>query len=55
MAESSAAIEIHVESGPPSNVQYDGVVVHNWSSDGLLVRYRLYIDEVLPSSDPDYI
>ena len=26
VSESSAAIEIHVESGPPSNVWYDGVV-----------------------------
>jgi ketosteroid isomerase-like protein len=54
-SESSAAIKIHVESGPPSNVQYDGVVVHDWSGDGRLVRYRLYVDEVLPSSDPDHI
>ena len=53
--ESTAAVEIHVESGPPSNVQYDGVVVHDWSSDGRLVRYRLYVDEVLPSSEPDHI
>jgi len=51
----SAAIELHVESGLPSNVQYDGVVVHDWSSDGRLVRYRVYVDKVLPSSDPDYI
>jgi hypothetical protein len=33
---SSAAIEIHVESGPPSNVWCDGVVVHDWSSEGRL-------------------
>lgn len=58
-SESTAAIEIHVESGPPSNVQYDGavvhdwsVVVHDWSSEGRLVKYRLYVDEVLPSAEP---
>jgi hypothetical protein len=49
---SSAAVEIHVESGPPSNVRYDGVVVHNWNREGHLIKYRLYVDEVLPSADP---
>lgn len=46
---SSAAVEIHVDSGPPSNVRYFGVVVHDWSKEGRLLKYRLYIDEILPS------
>jgi hypothetical protein len=50
-SESSAAVEIHVDSGPPSNVQYFGVVVHDWSSGGRLTKYRLYVDEMLPSID----
>ena len=37
----AAAIEIHVDSGPPSNVMYDGVVVHEWNEADQLVRYRL--------------
>ena len=49
---SSAAIEIHVESCPPSNVWCDAVVVHDWSSKGRLSKYRLYVDEVLLSLDP---
>ena len=48
----AAAIEIHVESGPPTNVMYDGVVVHEWDDADRLVRYRLYIDEVVSSRDP---
>ncbi|HEV3213888.1 MAG TPA: nuclear transport factor 2 family protein [Acidimicrobiales bacterium] len=47
----AAAIEIHVESGPPTNVMYDGVVVHDWDDTDRLIRYRLYIDEVVPASD----
>ena len=46
----SAAVEIHVESGPPSNVMYDGVVVHEWDEADQLIRYRLYVDEVVPSA-----
>jgi len=45
----AAVIEIHVESGPPSNVTYDGVVVHEWNEADQLVRYRLYVDEVVPT------
>jgi ketosteroid isomerase-like protein len=45
----AAAIEIHVESGPPSNVMYDGVVVHEWDDADRLIRYRLYVDDVVPS------
>lgn len=47
----AAAIEIHVESGPPTNVMYNGVVVHDWDDTDHLIRYRLYIDEVVPSRD----
>ena len=50
-SESSAAVEIHVDSGPPSNVQYFGVVVHDWNREARLTKYRLYVDEVLPSID----
>jgi hypothetical protein len=52
---SIAAIEIHVENGPPSNAKNDGVVIHHWSSDGRLVRYRLYVDEVPPSPGSEQI
>jgi SnoaL-like domain len=45
----TAAVEIHVESGPPSNVMYDGVVIHEWDDADRLIRYRLFIDEVVPS------
>jgi hypothetical protein len=38
---------------PPSNVRHDGDVVRNWNSDGRLVKYHLYADEVLTSSEPD--
>ena len=48
-SELSAAVEIHVDSGPPSNVQYLGVVVHDWNKGGRLTKYRLYVDEILPS------
>jgi len=48
----AAVIEIHVESGPPSNVGYDAVVVHEWNEADQLVRYRLYVDRaVLSRSD----
>lgn len=46
----SVAVEIHVESGPPTNVMYDGVVVHEWDDADKLINYRLYVDEVVPSS-----
>lgn len=45
-ADQKVAIEIHVDTGPPSTVHYDGVVVHHWNDEGRLVRYQLYIDEV---------
>jgi hypothetical protein len=45
-AEGMVAIEINVDSGPPSNVLYDGVVVHHWNDEGRLARYQLYVDEV---------
>lgn len=51
-AESSVGVEVHVHSGPPSNVQYFGVVVHDWNSRDRLAKYRLYIDELIPSLDP---
>jgi len=44
-----AAVEIHVESGLPMNVMYDGVVVHEWNNADKLPRYRLYVEEFLPS------
>jgi hypothetical protein len=45
-AEGMVAIEIHVDSGPPSNVLHDGVVVLHWNEEGRLARYHLYVDEV---------
>ena len=39
------AIEIHVDNGPPSNLLYNGVVVHRWNDQGRLTHYQLYIDE----------
>ena len=45
-AEGKVAIEINVDSGPPSQVLYEGVVVHHWNDEGRLVRYQLYVDEV---------
>ena len=45
----TAAVEIHVESGPPTNVMYDGIVVHEWDDADRLLRYRLFIDEVVTS------
>ena len=50
-ADRSVTIEIHVDSGPPSNVHYGGVVVHDWNEQGHLVRYRLYVDEVTPADE----
>jgi len=50
-SESSAAVEIHVDSGPPSNVQYFGVVVHDWNRGGRHAKHRLYVDEIVPSID----
>jgi hypothetical protein len=44
--EGKVAIEIHVDSGPPSNVLYDGVIVHHWSDEGRLTHHQLYVDEV---------
>jgi ketosteroid isomerase-like protein len=40
------AIEIQVDSGPPSNLIYDGMIVHHWNEEGRLVRSQLYVDEV---------
>lgn len=45
-ADQKVAIEIHVDTGPPSTVHYDGLIVHHWNGEGRLVRYQLYIDEV---------
>jgi hypothetical protein len=39
---STAVAEIEVDAGPPSHEWYRGVVIHDWSDQGLLVRYRLY-------------
>jgi ketosteroid isomerase-like protein len=45
----SAAVEVHVESGPPSEVMYDGVVIHEWDEADRLIRYRLYVDDGVSS------
>jgi ketosteroid isomerase-like protein len=45
-AEGKIAIEIQVDSGPPSNLVYNGVVVHDWNEEGRLARSQLYVDEV---------
>ena len=50
-AEGMVAIEIHVDSGPPSNVLYDGVVIHHWNDEGRLARYQLYVDEVTSAEE----
>jgi hypothetical protein len=50
-AEGMVAIEIHVDSGPPDNVLYDGVVVHHWNDEGRLARYHLYVDEVTSAEE----
>ena len=42
---STAVIEIEVDAGPPSHEWYRGTVIHDWSADGQLVRYRLYIGD----------
>jgi ketosteroid isomerase-like protein len=42
----NVAVEIHVHSGPPSNVHYDGIVVHHWNGEDQLTRYQLFVDEV---------
>lgn len=47
-AGANVAIEIHVDSGPPSDLLYNGVLVHHWNQDGLLERFQLYVDEVTP-------
>jgi len=52
-SESTAAVGIHVESGPPSNGHDDGVLVPDGRSTGRLVRCRLCSDEVLPSTESD--
>jgi ketosteroid isomerase-like protein len=46
-AEGKLAIEIQVDSGPPSNLIYNGVVVHHWNDEGRLARSQLYVDEVV--------
>lgn len=46
------AVEIHVDSGPPSNVLYNGVVVHRWNDEGRLTHYQLYVDEVTSAEGP---
>ena len=45
------AVGIHVHSGPPSDVHYDGVVVHHWNAEDRLTRYRLFVDEVAPADN----
>lgn len=49
--EGKVALEIHVDSGPPSDVSYSGVVVHQWNDEGLLDRYHLYVDEISSGED----
>ncbi len=53
MFESGArvALEVHVDSGPPSDLLYNGVFVHHWNAEGRLARLQLYVDEATPESD----
>ncbi len=44
--ETKVAMEIHVDLGPPSDLRYNGVVVHHWNDEGRLVRLQLYVDDV---------
>jgi ketosteroid isomerase-like protein len=44
-AGSTVIAEIEVDAGPPSHEWYRGVVIHDWSEDGHLIRYRLYIGD----------
>ena len=53
-ADGKVAIEIHVDTGSPSCVHYDGVVVHDWNDEGRLVRYHLYVDEVTSAEECRY-
>ena len=46
-ADGKIAIEVQVDSGPPSNLIYNGVVVHHWNEEGRLARSQLYVDEVV--------
>jgi ketosteroid isomerase-like protein len=50
-AEGKVAIEIHVDSGPPSNLRYDGMVVNHWNDEGRLALYHLYVDEVTSAEE----
>jgi ketosteroid isomerase-like protein len=51
-ADGKIAIEIQVDSGPPSNLVYNGVVVHHWNDEGRLARSQLYVDEVASEEGP---
>ena len=42
---STAIAEIEVDAGPPSHEWYRGTVIHDWSPDGAMVRYRLYLGD----------
>jgi ketosteroid isomerase-like protein len=44
---STAVAEIEVDAGPPSHEWYRGVVIHDWSDEGRLARYRLYVGDTL--------
>jgi hypothetical protein len=42
---STVVAEIEVDAGPPSHERYRGTVIHDWSADSHLVRYRLYVGD----------
>lgn len=48
-SERSVAVEVHVDYGAPSNLRYNGIVVHRWNEDGCLTHHQLYVDEVVPA------
>jgi hypothetical protein len=48
-SDEKVAIEIHVDNGSPSNLLYNGVVVHRWNDEGRLTHHQLYVDEVIPA------
>jgi hypothetical protein len=49
---STVIAEIEVDAGPPSREWYRGVVIHDWSEDGHLSRYRLYVGDTQRPDEP---
>lgn len=43
--------EIEVEAGPPSHEWYLGTVIHDWSDEDRLTRYRLYVGDTERPAD----